>query len=68
MMFVSLHFKGEPKVRMPVLSLAEAASEFCVERARNFSGASDMLGTCGNVYEDKKLVARVRYNGRVEQL
>lgn len=68
-MFVSLHFKGEPKVLMPVASLAEALSEFCVERARNFSGASDMLRTCGNVYDDnKKLVARVHYNGRVEQL
>ncbi len=30
-------------------------------------GASDMRGRCGDVMVGKKLVARIHYNGRVEE-
>lgn len=64
-MRLTVAIKGTKKMLVGVASFEDAASTWSRIRNESGIGASGMLGGCGEVVEDGKVVARISYNGRI---
>ncbi len=53
--------------KVEVTSLEEASQAWTTFRDENNIGASAMRGKCGNVVNGHLTIARVHYNGKIEE-
>lgn len=64
----SLTFKMSRKPAVAVASVADAAAKWAAYRMAcimNGGGGYSQIGNGGTVYEGKKAVAKISYNGRI---